>query len=227
MKNIRTVCFDLDDTLWDLSPVIPRAEDRLYAWFGDYYPRVVEAYTAEDIKALREAATRRWPEQRHNLTELRLRILRIIANTAGYDEQMVQGAYEVFLAARNDVTLYDDVIPVLERLAESYKLVALSNGNADLKRIGIAGYFSEIYSARDIGVAKPDRRFFAEASLRCGVAAATMLHVGDHPENDIAAAQEVGMVTVWLNRNAQVWPLDSCHPDYEISGLHDLVSLLR
>jgi 2-haloalkanoic acid dehalogenase type II len=227
MKKIRAICFDLDDTLWDMQPVIPRAEQLLYEWFAANYPRVVSTYTPDEIRELRLAANEEWPELRHDLTELRVRILRQIAVTTGYDETMVAGAFEVFIQARNDVTVYSDVVPVLMKLAETYRLVALSNGNADLVKIGIAEYFAGIFSASDMGVAKPDGRFFIEAAARCNLNMDEMLHVGDHPENDILAAQKMGMSAVWVNRLDIHWPKPDCSPDYEITDLNGLVRLMQ
>jgi putative hydrolase of the HAD superfamily len=225
MNNIRAICFDLDDTLWDLQPVIPRAERMLYEWFEREYPEVTRRYTPAQIRGLRQAATERWPEIRHDLTELRLRVLRQIAAESDYDEAMVQGAYDVFFAARNDVSLYADVIPVLQALAPRYQLFALSNGNADLEAIGIAGYFAGVFGAREFGVSKPDTRFFVEAAGRCGMAVDQMVHVGDHPQNDIVAAKQTGMRAIWINRKNLRWPASECLPDHEISGLDELVTL--
>jgi 2-haloalkanoic acid dehalogenase type II len=227
MKKILAICFDLDDTLWDMRPVIPRAEKMLYDWFAANYPRVTAAYTPADIRALRVAAGKQWPELRHDLTELRTRLLRQIAAATGYDETMVTGAYEVFIAARNDVEVYADVEPVLSRLAGTHRLFALSNGNADLNKIGLAGYFEGIYSARELGVAKPDEQFFVAAAERCDFGLDEMLHVGDHPENDILAAQRVGMPAVWLNRSATRWPLAGRQPDYEVADLIGLERLMQ
>jgi putative hydrolase of the HAD superfamily len=225
MNNIRAICFDLDDTLWDLQPVIPRAERVLYEWFEREYPEVTRRYTFAQIRELRQQAVEQWPELRHDLTELRLRVLRQIAAESDYDEVMVQGAYEVFFAARNEVSLYADVVPVLQALAPRYQLFALSNGNADLNAIGIAGYFAGVYGAREFGVAKPDARFFIEAARHCGMGADELVHVGDHPQNDVVAAKKTGMRAVWLNRKSMPWPASDCVPDHEISGLDELVSL--
>ena len=227
MKKIRAICFDLDDTSWDMRPVIPRAERLLYEWFAANYPRVVSIYTPDGIRALRLAASEQWPELRHDLTELRVRILRQIAVAAGYDETMVTGAFDVFIQARNDVAVYPDVVPVLTRLADTHRLFALSNGNADLEKIGIAEYFAGIFSARDMGVAKPDGRFFVEAAARCELNMDEILHVGDHPENDIVTAQKMGMSAVWVNRLDAHWPKPDCSPDYEISDLNGLVRLMQ
>ncbi len=227
MDNIRAICFDLDDTLWDLQPVIPRAERILYEWFDRNYPRVTKRFSPAQIRELRQAATERWPDLRHDLTELRLRVLRQIAAETDYDDDMVQGGYDVFFAARNDVSLYADVVPVLRELAGRYCLIALSNGNADLEKIGIAHYFVDVFGARELGVSKPDARFFIEAACRCGMLSNEMVHVGDHPQNDIVAAKKTGMQTVWLNRKNTPWPYSDCYPDREISGLDELTGLFR
>lgn len=226
MTNIRAICFDLDDTLWDLGPVILRAEQILYEWFAEHYPRVATTYTPAQLRLVRQAAVDQWPELKHDLTELRLRVLRQIARETGYDDAMVSGAYEVFFAARNDVTLFDDVVPVLQELASSYRLIALSNGNADLDVIGISRYFDGVYGARELGVAKPDGDFFVAAAAKCEMELRELVHVGDHPQNDIVAAREVGMRVVWLNRDDREWPAEEQRPEHEIAGLAELSALL-
>jgi len=226
VNNLHAICFDLDDTLWDMRPVIQRAEQQLYDWYTQNYPRVTELYTPAALRRSRMQATERWPELGHDLTELRMRLLRQLAAEAGYPEAMADEAFAVFIAARNDVTLYADVVPVLERLAGRYRLYALSNGNADLEKIGIAGLFAGVFTARQMGVAKPDSRFFTEAAVRCDESAADLLHVGDHPENDIVAARRTGMRAVWLNRLGTEWPFADHRPDEEIASLHELAELL-
>jgi len=227
MNNIRAICFDLDDTLWDLRPVIPRAERRLYRWFEQHYPRVSERYSPDQMRQMRQGALAQWPELRHDLTELRIRVLQQIASATGYDAAMVEGAYDVFFAARNDVTVYADVVPVLSRLAANYSLFALSNGNADLKTIGIAHHFDAAFGARELGVAKPDSHFFVAAASRCGMATEEIMHVGDHPQNDVVAARKTGMTTVWINRENRDWPAVELRPDHEIAGLTELLGLLE
>ena len=227
MRNLRVICFDLDDTLWNIAPVIERAEQLLYQWLDEHYPRVTAAYSAADLSRLRMQAVSRWPEFQHDLSELRLRTLRHIADATGYDEEMVTGAYAIFFDARNNVQLYDDALPVLEQLRATHTLIALSNGNADLRRIGIAELFAAAYSASDIGVAKPDKNFFLTAAERCNLQPQQMLHVGDHPENDIAAARDAGMQTVWINRAGAEWPLTDTRPHYEIKNLNQLQQLLQ
>ncbi len=55
MRAFKAVCFDLDNTLWDVLPVIMRAEQVMYDFLGQRYPRVVAAMS---IEAMREARAR-------------------------------------------------------------------------------------------------------------------------------------------------------------------------
>lgn len=227
MRHIRAICFDLDDTLWDLAPVIPRAERRLHGWFAEHYPRITEVYTVERLHALRQEIGARYPELRHDLTELRLRMLRRVFIEAGYDEAPADDAFAVFQRARNDVELFADVLPALEALAGNYRLYAFSNGNASLDAIGIARWFDGAFTARELGVAKPDTEFFVSALEQAGEDPAAALHVGDHPENDIVAAQRAGMTTLWLNRTGAKWPAEHGEPHHELPGLEALPELLQ
>ncbi len=75
------------------------------------------------------------------------------------------------LRARNRVEFYDDVRPSLLRLRSRYRLFAVSNGNADLERCGIADLFAGHVTARAAGAAKPDARIFAALLELAGVEA--------------------------------------------------------
>jgi len=227
LKHIHTLCFDLDDTLWDMRAVIPRAEQALHDWFREHCPRVAERYDPEALQALRAATVRGNPQLRHNLGELRRRMLRQILRDCGYAEAIAEDAFRVFYSARNRVTLYADVEPALGRLARSHRLIAMSNGNACLKTIGIERYFDAMLSATELGAAKPDAGFFNRAVERTGIDPAAALHIGDHPENDIAAAAEAGFGTVWVNRADAAWPLATVRPDHELPTLAELSELLR
>lgn len=226
MKNIQAVCLDLDDTLWDLRPVIPRAERILYDWYRCNYPQVTACFGPAEVLALRERIAHEHPELRHDLTALRMKALRIIATEAGYAESMAEEAFLVFDRARNDVELFADVLPALERMSREFRLLTLSNGNANLEQVGIAHHFAASYSARQLGVAKPDKEVFVAVCEREGLTPDQVLHVGDHPENDIIAACVAGMAAVWVNREGQEWPLEGECPVGVVACLGELADKL-
>ncbi len=40
LRAVRAICFDLDNTLWDVEPVLARAERILSDWLEGRYPKI-------------------------------------------------------------------------------------------------------------------------------------------------------------------------------------------
>jgi HAD superfamily hydrolase (TIGR01509 family) len=214
---------DLDDTLWPVAPVIAAAERVLYSWLSSRYPQTVSAHSIESLRAARAALAKAYPQHAHDLTFLRHRALQDLFAAAGHAESLADEALEVFFSARNRVEFYDDVRPSLERLSARYLLFAISNGNADLERCGIADFFAGHVTARTAGCAKPDARIFAQLAQLAGVQAAQVLHVGDDPLADVVGATRAGMQAVWLNRDAREWPNEFARPSRTITTLAEII----
>jgi putative hydrolase of the HAD superfamily len=67
-----------------------------------------------------------------------------------------------------------------------------------------------------------------EAALKfSGIAAEESLHIGDHPEQDIYAAQQLGFNTVWANILDLQWPESLALADHEITRFDQLVPILK
>jgi FMN hydrolase / 5-amino-6-(5-phospho-D-ribitylamino)uracil phosphatase len=222
LSDVRAIAFDLDNTLWDVEPVLARAEARLGAWLQQHCPRIAQRLSSEDMRRAREQLARREPHNAHDVTYLRLTALEAHAREHGYDERIAAQAFAVFLAARNEVQTYSDVAPALARLRRRYPLASLSNGNADLGSIGLAHAFTVSLNARQIGAAKPERRCFERLAQELGLGPGEILHVGDDPLLDVAAAREAGCSTAWMNRRAMEWPQDLAPADLVV---HDCVQL--
>src|SRR3546814_10627335 len=84
------------------------------------------------------------------------------------DIALVQPAFDAFFAARCEVEHYDDSLEALDRLAARVPLAALSNGNADLSRIGLMHVFAFQLGAREDGAAKPAASIFHSACYPLG-----------------------------------------------------------
>ena len=224
--GIRALTFDLDDTLWYVGPVIAQAEMRLHAWLAERYPGMAETYGPEALRALCGEVAAQYPSLEHNKTELRIRALRLAAQRSGYDPSLAETAFEVFYGARQEVEFFQDVLPVLGTLKADYPLGALSNGNADIRLVGLNHVFDFHISAIEAGAAKPDAAIFRLACERLGVEPRDVAHVGDDPDTDIWGAAQAGMKTVWVNRNQRLWDDTRVTPDAVITDLYALVPLL-
>ena len=226
MNDIRTITIDLDDTLWEIHPVIKRAEQQLYGWLGEHYPRITEMYAPEDLRELRTQLIAEFADQSHDLTFLRHTVLGRAGTAAGYGTDFVDDAFAVFDAVRNDVEIFPEVVPALESLKERFVLIAVTNGNANLATIGIDHFFSGIVTAAMAGAAKPARQVFDLAVQVGGASADQTLHVGDHPVYDVDGARGAGLRTAWVNRKASAWPLEYDKPEIEVTHIGELPELL-
>lgn len=194
------ITLDLDDTLWPVKPALVHAERTLAAWLAERAPATAAWMTPDNRRIVREALLAAHPDRAHDVSFMRLESLRRALAAAGEDEALAGPAFEVFLEARQRVTLYDDVEPVLAAWARRYRLVAVSNGNADVGRIGLGSYFAASVSAHELGVGKPDPRIYLEACRRAGARPAEVLHVGDDLHLDVHAARDAGLRSAWVRR---------------------------
>ncbi|UUX95901.1 HAD family hydrolase [Aquabacterium sp. J223] len=197
--RVRAVTLDLDDTLWPVMPPLRRAEAALWAWLAEHAPRTA-AQGPDAMAALRAAVHADWPHRLHDLTALRRETLRRALVSAGEDEALAEPAFEVFFAERNRVELYEDVPPALARLSARRPLLAVTNGNADLARVGIDRWFVGTVNAREVGAAKPHRAIFEAACRRLSLPPAAVLHVGDDVALDVEGARAAGLQAVWIDR---------------------------
>jgi FMN hydrolase / 5-amino-6-(5-phospho-D-ribitylamino)uracil phosphatase len=226
LDNVRAVAFDLDNTLWDIAPVIERAEARLHAWLHEHCPRIPERVSLADMRAAREALAREEPHNAHDFTYLRVTALARHARECGYEEEVAHRAFEVFFAARNELDLFADVRPALERLRSRYQLATFSNGNADLARVGLAEFFAVSLNARQVGVGKPHPRCFERIAEELRVAPGEIVYVGDDPLLDVEASRAAGLRSAWVNRFDQQWPNTLAPADFVVTNCTQLAELL-
>ena len=222
---IKAITLDLDDTLWPIWPAIERAEKALDGWLGRYAPMTAALFLNPATRhEIREQVIRSRPDLKHNLSAIRLEAIRLALLRAGENSSLAEIAFDVFFVERNRVTLFDCALPTLKFLATRFPLVAVSNGNADIKRIGIDSYFCASISAQQLGVGKPDPRIFHAAAAAAEVAPSQVLHVGDDAALDVLGALNCGMQTVWVNRSEQVWT-HAAVPHKTVATLAELCEL--
>lgn len=225
--SIQLITFDLDDTFWHAAPTIDQAEQVLRDWLSLNAPQL-GLFSLERLAAYRQHVLARDPELRHRVSTLRRQVLLHALAEAGYSgreaEQTAEQAFQVFLEARHAVQVFPEVRPLLDSLRDGYRLGVLTNGNADVQRLGLGHYFQFALSAEALGVGKPDARPFREALQRAGVQPEQAVHVGDHPVDDINGAQQAGIRAIWFNPSAKPWSTaeHGNRPDAEIRSLAEV-----
>ena len=116
--------------------------------------------------------------------------------------------YEHALFSRNNATLYEDVLPTLDRLQQTgLKMGIISNWDTPLhamvEELGLTPYFDVVVASHDQRVrsAKPDAAIFEYALNAVGASAKEAVHVGDSFEADIIGAHAAGIRAILLDRD--------------------------
>ncbi|HDY99476.1 MAG TPA: HAD family hydrolase [Pseudomonas sabulinigri] len=222
---IQLVTFDLDNTLWETESVVVAAEQTLLHWLEKNAPKFAQQLDFEARMTLRNEVLAAQPELRHRVTPLRIAVLELGLRKAGYSDKqaskLAKQGFKVFLDARHQLEYFPHVEVVLELLSRQYQLASISNGNADVRRLGLDRFFKIIVSADEVGLSKPDAAPFQTALEAAGVEPSQALHIGDHPGDDIQGALDVGMHTLWFNPQGKAWPQQP-RPHGEIRCLSEI-----
>lgn len=227
LSRIRAITLDLDDTLWPIWPTIARAEQVLSAWLAQHAPTTAQlGADQKTLREVREETGRTRPDLSHDLNALRRESIRTLLQRAGDDPSLAEPAFEVFFAERQRVDLFDDALPALEHLSARFPVVALTNGNADVHRVGIGAHFVASIGMREFGVGKPDPRIFHAGASAAGVAAHEVLHIGDDAHLDAVGALNAGMQVAWVNRGGHAWEHAPLVPHITVSELGALCRAL-
>ncbi|GAA0339961.1 HAD family hydrolase [Bacillus carboniphilus] len=217
---IRAVLFDLDGTLLDRDASVKKFIEfqyhRLHKWVGHvaknvYIKRFIEldgrGYVWKD-KVYRQLI------QEFNITDITW-------------EELLEDYLENF---KSCCVPFPNLIRSIEELKRQNVLLGIiTNGFGqfqmdNIRALGIEKYFETLLVSEWEGLKKPDPRIFHRALRKLGVEANECLFVGDHPINDVKAAQEVGMRGIW--KRDEYWD-KSINADYIVEGLAEIPLILE
>lgn len=211
MSDIRTILFDLDDTLLD---------------FADYWKdSLIETFRRhpstygldpdqlfERLWAMNEVF-----EKRYHAREITLRDFRnsrFIHAMRQFDRDIADDVADDFNALHKSVSKLfmkasPDLRELLARLGKTYTLGIVTNGTAEwqydkLEALGIKALFAEeaIVISEEVGCEKPAPEIYAEALARTRSAPEETLFVGDSWMNDVVGPMRAGMKAVWVNKTS-------------------------
>lgn len=210
---IKCLTFDLDDTLWDIRPVIKNVDLTLYRWLEDNAPAYTEQFALEYFAHLRKEVVDDYPDIAHSVTDIRKKGLEIGLQRAGYqgaeNRALMQQGFDIALHARQLVDYFPYVWQALDQLkAQGYTMGAITNGNADIYKVGLGEHFDFQFNAHESGVEKPHPNIFQDMLAHASVEPEQVVHIGDNPIADVLGAQQLGMATIWVNVITQEWQHD-------------------
>ncbi len=225
-------CFDLDDTLYDNGPIIRRATTRLNTYLAEQHPEIA-VLAKRQWQSIRRETVAEDPRLASDMSRLRMIILAKLAAEIGYStaqqQHVANEGYALFYQTRSDFKVDKNIYSLLEKLSESRPLVAITNGNVDLARVGIAGLFSCVLQANIDAPMKPSPFMFERALEHLKLPATSIMHVGDHLVKDVWAAHQLGFQTAWYacNREMQLQrePVRVL-PSVQLATLTELLGLI-
>jgi putative hydrolase of the HAD superfamily len=108
----------------------------------------------------------------------------------------------------------EDALKVLQ---PDYRLVIATNAvmstaeqvRAALARANLDVYFANIWTALELGVAKPEPAYYDIVLRECGCAPEELVMVGDTFSTDVLGAKLAGMRAIWYNAAGKPVPADS------------------
>tara|TARA_B000000441_G_C21668292_1_gene305686 strand:+ start:254 stop:958 length:705 start_codon:yes stop_codon:yes gene_type:complete len=222
-KKIRVITFDLDDTLWDNVPTITKAEIETRKWIENKVGKI-DWGDLNDFLNLREELIKEDESIKWDISKLRKEIFRrklAHITPEKYRNKLVEDAFAVFISRRHEVKLFDGVEIALKQLSKNFLLGVLTNGNADIFRFNIGKYFSFSVSSLEAKNSKPNRAHFDKAiEIMENIKFDEILHIGDHQVNDILAAYNLGIESLWFNNNESTWDQNFPKPDEFSSWEH-------
>lgn len=230
IDEIVAISFDADGTLWNFQHTMRNALAHCLAELRRLVPGSgAEALTVESLIAIRDAVASDLRNGGATHEQIRhaafARTLAMLGVEEVAQADAITTLYFAYRHGESASDLYPDARPALDVLKGRYHLGLASNGNTDPVHGGLGGYFTFALYADELGAVKPDPQFYRRLLATAQLEPQQLLHIGDSLTHDVAAAQSVGVQSVWLNRlgESHAHPI---YPDAEITTLAELPALL-
>lgn len=217
---IRAILFDADNTLYRTKEVAKNADMKAMRFFSKLCARP-PAYLYKEWKHIVNGLSKsNNPEERH-----RKHSYSILATAHNiYSPNNIEMAFDEFLhQLEKDIKIMPGLRAILP-LLENYKLAIITEDASDLtgakiEALGLAKSFQLVLTSTDIGVMKPDPRYYKKVFSKFKVDAAECLVIGDDYQKDLAIPQKLGATTVCFGKSREA--------DYSIQHYKALLKILE
>ena len=227
MTDKKIVLLDLDNTIIDFNECARHSIMNIFEDLGFHYDEnVFNTFITENVKI--------W--KRLELGEIDKPFLRanrwnIILGKLGidYDGTIIEERFEngVAMGAYPVEGAYE----LLEYLHPKYEIYIVSNGFRFVQesRVKIGKYdkyFKELFLSEDIGIQKPDIRFFDYCYEKIGRPdKSELILIGDSLSADIKGGNNFGIDTIWFNKNGDP-ESDIIKATYAVNKLKEIENIL-
>lgn len=229
--NFKWIMFDADDTLFDSHAAsMAGIRDSLAEYKIPFSDLIYEQYQAINLPMWQLFSEGK-------ITIEKIKEERFVAFFKAMNREIpISGSAFNLLYLNNlakNTDLLSGSLDLLRSLRGKCKLSIVTNGMKEVQRkrlklTQIDHYFDSIIVSDEIGITKPDPRFFdhALASIEDNIPKEKILVVGDSLFSDIQGAKRAELPSCWFNPH-QKEPNFDIKPDYEISCLGDLLNIIN
>ncbi|MDG2643868.1 HAD family hydrolase, partial [Vibrio parahaemolyticus] len=225
---LKAIFFDMDETLCGTSQADKAAGQKFAAWIQQTYPQVSDpqAFLQRYLQGVYKKLNAEFPQLVALLPDenaFRCGLIQTILAENGIhiDAEQAQQAQHYFDSARMGAfTFFPGVKEMLTDLRKHYKLVVITNGpifsqHPKLKATQMDEWVDHIIVGGEEPEEKPAASIFQKALNLVDIKPEEALHIGDSLAADIAGANNMGILSVWVNATGASNPTEIT-PNFEI-----------
>ncbi|HCH4004467.1 HAD-IA family hydrolase [Vibrio parahaemolyticus] len=236
---LKAIFFDMDETLCGTSQADKAAGQKFAAWIQQTYPQVSDpqAFLQRYLQGVYKKLNAEFPQLVALLPDenaFRCGLIQTILAENGIliDAEQAQQAQHYFDSARMGAfTFFPGVKEMLTDLRKHYKLVVITNGpifsqHPKLKATQMDEWVDHIIVGGEEPEEKPAASIFQKALNLVDIKPEEALHIGDSLAADIAGANNMGILSVWVNATGASNPTEIT-PNFEIRETVELKEILK
>ncbi|HIF5954722.1 TPA: HAD family hydrolase [Vibrio parahaemolyticus] len=236
---LKAIFFDMDETLCGTSQADKAAGQKFAAWIQQTYPQVSDpqAFLQRYLQGVYKKLNAEFPQLVALLPDenaFRCGLIQTILAEDGIhiNAEQAQQAQHYFDSARMGAfTFFPGVKEMLTDLRKHYKLVVITNGpifsqHPKLKATQMDEWVDHIIVGGEEPEEKPAASIFQKALNLVDVKPEEALHIGDSLAADIAGANNMGILSVWVNATGASNPTEIT-PNFEIRETVELKEILK
>jgi 2-haloacid dehalogenase len=228
MKSFRGVLLDADNTLFDYDRAEREALEETFSAAAADAPRT------QTLEAYHEINARFWKRfERGEVDAAGLQSGRWIElfRRMGFAGNPGEAAAAYVSNLSRKAHLLPGARETVEELSRRARLCLVTNGLSAVQRgrlalSGMAACFHAVVISEEIGIAKPDPRFFQAAAAALGLGAEELLCVGDNPAADVAGARGAGIEACWLAPADAQWQGPGGAPEHVIREIAEVLRIV-
>ncbi|WP_416151819.1 HAD family hydrolase [Salipaludibacillus sp. HK11] len=215
---IKAVLFDFDGTLLDrdasVKVFINKQYERLHKWLS-HIPK--ETYISRFIEL--DSRGYVWKDKVYHQLINEFRITGITM------EDLLN---DYIIEFKHSCVPFEGLTNMLENLKKNHFMLGMiTNGKGQFQMdniivLGIEHYFQTILISEWENMKKPNSLIFKKALENLNVLPSESIFVGDHPVNDVKAAQQIGMKSIW--KKDDQW--EDVEADYIIDELSQIPTII-